>query len=111
MFCSFQLRVRLSSRGLAQTVLCCALLHNLRGFAMKRRRFLKTMAVVPAVALPAVPATGQQAPASPSQPQRSSEELPKLELTVADAGAEMVPRFFNPEQFAALRKLSDLLMP
>jgi hypothetical protein len=38
-------------------------------------------------------------------------ELPKLESTVADAAAEMLPNFFTAQQFAALRKLSDILMP
>jgi hypothetical protein len=81
---------------------------------MKRRRFLQTMAAAPAVALPAVPALGQQppAPAVPAgQIQRPSDEPPKLELTVADAGAEMMPRFFNAQQFAALRSLSAILVP
>lgn len=35
----------------------------------------------------------------------------KLETAVADDVAEMQPRFFNPSQFAALRKLSETLMP
>lgn len=38
-------------------------------------------------------------------------EPPKLETTVADAVGDMEPRFFNPQQFAALRKLSDILLP
>ena len=38
-------------------------------------------------------------------------EIPKLESTEADAAAEMRPNFFNVQQFAALRRLSDLLMP
>ena len=84
---------------------------------MKRRRFLKAM-----VAAPAAPALFvQQAPA-PSNPASAHPgpsnrrgvtvaELPKLESTVADAAAEMLPGFFNAQQFAALRKLSDILMP
>jgi hypothetical protein len=39
------------------------------------------------------------------------EEVPKLELATPDLAAEMTPRFFKPEQFAALRRLSDILMP
>ena len=84
---------------------------------MKRRRFLKAM-----VAAPAAPALfAQQSPAPlnpvPDTPVPATaaasavEELPKLESTVADAAAEMRPGFFNAQQFTALRKLSDLLMP
>jgi hypothetical protein len=78
---------------------------------MKRRRFLQTMAAAPAVALPAVPALGQRPPAPAGQTQRPSDEPPKLDFTVADAGAEMMPRFFSTQQFAALRRLSDILVP
>jgi Gluconate 2-dehydrogenase subunit 3 len=38
-------------------------------------------------------------------------EPPKLETSVADAVGEMAPRFFNLQQFAALQKLGDILMP
>lgn len=38
-------------------------------------------------------------------------EPPKLETSVADAVADMAPRFFNPQQFAALQKLGAVLMP
>jgi len=39
------------------------------------------------------------------------EELPVLSPSVADVGAEMLPKFFTPAQFSALRKVSDLLLP
>jgi hypothetical protein len=38
-------------------------------------------------------------------------EVQKLETSVADAAGDVSPRFFNPQQFAALRKLSDVLLP
>lgn len=79
---------------------------------MKRRRFLQTIAAAPAIALPVVPAATAQQPASAgSPPPRPAEEGPKLEYSPHDATAEIVPRFFNAEQFAALQKLSGLLMP
>ena len=76
---------------------------------MKRRHFLQGLAV-----LPAVPAAFAKAPSrpSPEAPQaQTTDELPKFESSVADAAAEMMPHFFNAEQFAALRKLSDVLVP
>ena len=72
------------------------------------------------VAVPAAPALLAQQPAATSNPVSATPtaaaasavgELPRLESTVADAAAEMVPGFFNAQQFAALQKLSDLLMP
>jgi hypothetical protein len=76
---------------------------------MKRRHFLQGLAV-----LPAVPAAFARQPSVPgpteSSPQ-TTDEMPKLESAVADAVAEMMPRFFTADQFAALRKLSDLLVP
>jgi hypothetical protein len=79
---------------------------------MKRRRFLQTMAAAPALALPVVPAAPAQQPATPAGAAPGPvEEGPKLEYGVHDATAEMVPRFFNAQQFAALKKLSGLLMP
>ncbi len=74
---------------------------------MKRRRFIQTIAAAPALAVPAA------TPALLAQPQaqRPAPEAPKLEISSADAGAEMTPRFFSAPQLAALRKLSDILMP
>ena len=72
---------------------------------MKRRRFIQSIAAAPAAALPV------KAEEAPAPQARSTEDAPKLEMTVADAVAEPVPRFFNAAQFAALRKLSEILMP
>jgi hypothetical protein len=80
---------------------------------MKRRRFLKTI-----VAAPAAPALFAQQPSAPSNSvsgappaAAAAGELPKIESTVADAAADMQPHFFTAQQFSALQKLSDLLMP
>jgi len=70
---------------------------------MKRRRFVQSL-----VAAPAVPAllAQQTTPAG-----NASDDNPKLDLSVADAAADPVAHFFSAQQYAALRKLSDLLMP
>ena len=88
---------------------------------MKRRGFVKTL-----IALPAAPALAdQQAPANPQTPAQppaggrggggggrfGQGNIPKFELTSTEALGEPVIRFFTPPQFAALHKLSDVLMP
>lgn len=89
---------------------------------MKRRDFLHGLAAAPAMTLPVLvqdpaPASSPQAPApTPSNPATpipppATTEPPKLEPAVADDVAAMVPRFFSPEQFAALTVLSGLLLP
>ena len=76
---------------------------------MKRRRFIQALAVTPAAALPVTrELRAQQSAGGQARP---SEEVPKLEMAPLDAAAETTPRFFNAQQFAALRKLSDVLMP
>ena len=74
---------------------------------MKRRRFFQTIAAAPAVTA----LLGQQQPTAPPAPRPPASDAPKLETTPADQVAESVPHFFNAQQFAALRKLSGLLMP
>jgi len=76
---------------------------------MKRRHFLQGLAVLPAV--PAAFAKQPSRPAPEAPQAQTTDELPKLEPSVADAAAEMMPRFFSADQFAALRKLSDVLVP
>lgn len=84
---------------------------------MKRRRFLQA-----AVAAPAVPAlVAQQPPAPPTPPAAAgrgaggrgmaTSDPPHIALADADDAAVTVARFFNPAQFAALRKLAGLLVP
>lgn len=76
---------------------------------MKRRHFIQTLAAAPGVAVPLASEPLAQSPAG--QQIRPAEEAPKLDITPHDAVAEMTPRFFNPLQFAALRKLSNILLP
>ncbi len=71
---------------------------------MNRRTVLKTLVAAPAAA--ALPA---QTP--PKEPPRAVEDAPKVELTVADANADPVARFFTKDQFAALAHLGDLFEP
>jgi len=69
---------------------------------MKRRRFFQTLA--------AAPAAGMLAQQAPQNAVMNGDE-PKIETTTpADAG-EPVLGFFNNTQFAALRRLSGMLMP
>jgi hypothetical protein len=71
---------------------------------MKRRRFIQALAATPAA--PALLAQqAQQIQQSPPPAEAS------LRYTVPDAAAEPVLHFFTAQQFAALRKLSDLLNP
>lgn len=80
---------------------------------MKRRRFFQTLGVVPAA--PALVGAPQQPPPPPpitgASVARPGSELRKLDVSVADAVAETVTRFLTGPQLAALRKLSDILMP
>ncbi len=75
---------------------------------MKRRKFIQTIAAAPAV--PAI-AAAQQPAASGSAARPAETEVPRLEVSVADQAGEMTPRFFAAAQFAALRKLSEIIMP
>ncbi|MGH9647125.1 MAG: gluconate 2-dehydrogenase subunit 3 family protein [Bryobacteraceae bacterium] len=75
---------------------------------MKRRRFIQALA-----ATPAAPALLAQAPPAPSVAKtipNSGTDAPLL-YAAPDAAAEPVPHFFTAQQFAALRKLSDILNP
>jgi hypothetical protein len=78
---------------------------------MRRRGFVKALAAIPAA--PALfaqqPALTPAPAAAPTRP--PSDELPVLTPSVPDAAAEMMPRFFTPEQFSALRTVSGKLMP
>ena len=72
---------------------------------MKRRQALKSLAGVSAVSALPLPAFAQQPAASPVN------ETPKLETATADAAAQGVPRFLSADQFAALDRLAQILMP
>jgi hypothetical protein len=73
---------------------------------MKRRSFLQTVVAAPLVAAPvASAAPAPQPQAAPPQ------DAPKVEYTYTEAVAEAAPRFFAAPQFAALKKLSEIIMP
>jgi len=93
---------------------------------MKRRRFVTTLVAAPAAA----PALFAQQPAPPTSPAAGAPAAPArapgggtggpgggaaqdlhLDVISPDNVAEPETRFFTTGQFAALRKLSDLLMP
>ena len=78
---------------------------------MRRRGFVKALAAIPAA--PAVlaqqAATVQPSTGAPARP--PSEELPVLTPSVPDVAAEMLPRYFTQSQYAALRRVSELLIP
>ncbi len=72
---------------------------------MKRRRFFQTVAA-------AAPAAALLRAQQPQRPRTDgAAEDPKLDtITPAEAGDPLL-RFFNAEQFAAMRRVSVLLMP
>lgn len=72
---------------------------------MKRRRFIQTLAAAPAIAVPASLETTTQAQTGATQ------ETPKLETASLDAAAETTPKYFSAAQFAALKKLSNIILP
>src|SRR5665213_3550628 len=87
---------------------------------MKRRNFVQSLLVVPAASVaaqqtapPNPQPTIQPPPAAPRPQQvfRGAQNVPELKLTQPDATAETAVGFFNPEQFAALNKLAELLVP
>jgi hypothetical protein len=82
---------------------------------MKRRHFVQAALV----AVPAAKALAAQQPAPRVDPTAApagtaplaSAETPTLEVAFSDAAAEMIPRFFTAQQFAALRQLGAILVP
>lgn len=87
---------------------------------MKRRDFLHSLAVAPAVAVPGLqqptpaPPTappGSPVPAPQPAPPPPSTAVPVLETAPADVVARPVPTFFTPPQFATLARLCDILVP
>jgi hypothetical protein len=76
---------------------------------MKRRRFIQALA-----AAPAAPALLGQQPAQQPAPQAAPAAAPEstpLDFATPDEGADPILKFFNARQFAALKRLSDVLMP
>ncbi len=73
---------------------------------MKRRQVLQSLASLSMAGALPLPALSQGQPAA-----RTVNETPKLDTAVADAAAEGLPRFFSADQYAALERLSEILMP
>ena len=73
---------------------------------MKRRRFFKTIAALPAAPALIAQAAPPQAPAG-----RGASNIPTFQETSHELVADAEPKFFTPPQFAALRRLSALFMP
>lgn len=79
---------------------------------MKRRNFVASAAALPALpALPQQVAPIQSTQQPPGRGGALNQELPRLDVMIADDAAAMTPRFFSAAQFAALAKLSQILMP
>ncbi len=73
---------------------------------MKRRRFVQSLIAAPATA----PLMVAQDSARPT-PVPVVQAAPKLETGIADDAGNTTPHFFTPPQLAALRKLSDIILP
>jgi hypothetical protein len=71
---------------------------------MKRRTVLRSLLAAPSIAVLPGEAIAQEV--KPPAP-----ETPKTATDVADAASEPVIKTFSPSQFAALRKLGEILMP
>lgn len=94
---------------------------------MQRRRFMKTLAVVPAapVLLAQAPAPQPATPTLPAGPPPAEARgggrggpggggpapVAHLDVVNPDIVADPEARFFTPAQFSALQRLSNLLMP
>ncbi len=95
---------------------------------MKRRKFFQAAAALPAVPVllgqqpvapnnaprpggPAPPMDATTPPAPFNRTPSEAVEAPKLQLSTPEAVAGTTPKFFSAPQFAALRKLSEIIMP
>jgi hypothetical protein len=74
---------------------------------MKRRKMLQSLTALPAVGL----LRGQQAVVPPKPTPAAVEEIPVIDSTVVEMAGVPVQRFFDEQQFAALRRLSDMIVP
>ena len=74
---------------------------------MKRRSILQTLAALPAAGL-----LRSQEPVVPPKPTAAAvEEIPVIDATIPDIAGKALPTYFSDGQFAALRRLSDLIAP
>jgi gluconate 2-dehydrogenase subunit 3-like protein len=74
---------------------------------MRRRSVLKALTALPAATL----LRGQQPVIPPKPTPAAVEEIPIIDATVPDFAGTTVPSFFSDAQLAALRRLSDLIVP
>jgi hypothetical protein len=74
---------------------------------MKRRHFFETIAVAPAATV----AVAQQSALAQAPAAAAATADARPQTAIADDAASGVTGFFSPEQFAALRKLSDVVFP
>lgn len=81
--------------------------------AMKRRRFMQAIAVAPAAGPLLAQSRSQRPSEGPvvGQVPVEGQVAPALKTTFSEAAATPEPKFFSPEQFATLRRLSDLFVP
>ncbi len=83
---------------------------------IKRRGFVKTMLLAPALSAQQTPSKPQEQPApQPNTPAVQNSRQPaspvRLKTTDADLAAATRPKYFSASQFATLQKLGDVLMP
>jgi hypothetical protein len=74
---------------------------------MKRRSLLRAAAAFPAAGL----LRAQQPVVAPQPSPPAVEEIPVIESTMPDVAAATVASYFSPEQFVALKGLSELIAP
>ncbi len=72
-----------------------------------RRRWIQSIAAIPA----ATAVASQQSAQAQAVPPTGSPERQNLEVTGLDSVGEPALHFFSKDQFAALRRLGDLLFP
>ncbi|HUZ46164.1 MAG TPA: gluconate 2-dehydrogenase subunit 3 family protein [Terriglobia bacterium] len=74
---------------------------------MKRRTAIRSILTLPAALALPVPLPAQEAAPAPA----ASNEMPDTPTVAADTHADTVVKAFNADQFAALNKLSSILVP
>ena len=76
---------------------------------MKRRQVLRSILSLPAIT--ALPAVAQPQTPAPPKATSGSDDTLKLALTDAGAVADSPQNFFSHDQFRALQRLCDLILP
>ena len=83
--------------------------------SIKRRGFVKTILLAPALGAQVTPKPQEQPVPTPNTPAvqtpRQGGSPALLKTTNPDLAAETFPKFFTAEQFSVLQKLGDILMP